>query len=529
MSMSKVAFTAPHYLASQAGVNILQQGGTAVEAMVAAAASISVVYPHMTGMGGDGFWLIQKPGEKPYAINAAGCAAEMADLDFYSDEKALPSRGGRAALTVAGAVAGWQHALSWAEEHLNVKPDLHALFADAIKFAEEGVEITESLANASKSKLKELLVVDGYEEVFLENFDPLQKGDLFKQPGQAKLLTQLAENGLQDFYQGEIAEKIAETLAVAGSPIRLSDLQAYQAKAMEVLGCNTSLGTLYNVGAPTQGLASLVTLGLYDRLYQADWSEEQKIHHLIECTKQAFLIRDKVITDPKKLDEHLADFLTAEHLQTLSQAISSNQAMTWPYIAKPGDTIWMGAIDKDGVMVSYIQSLYWEFGSGVTIPEYGLVWNNRGVGFSLDASHHNVLTPGMQPFHTLNPAMCVFKDGRRMVYGSMGGEGQPQTQAAIFSRYAYEGMTPEKAIAEPRWLLGRTWGDSQNNLKIEKSLFDSIGGDLKQKGHDIERVADLSEMMGHAGMLVLSPDGQIEEASDPRSDGKAYSMEVRND
>lgn len=524
--MTQVAFTAPHYLASQSGLKILQQGGSAVEAMVAAAASISVVYPHMTGMGGDGFWLIQKPGEEPVAINASGCAAQAATLDFYHDENQIPSRGGRAALTLAGAVSGWDYALSWAEKNLGVKADLEQLFDDAIRFAEQGVEVTETLANTLTSKLSELSCVSGFDEVFLNDSMPLQKGEVFKQPGQAKLLKQLVEKGLDDFYRGEAAQVIADSLKAAGSPISLKDLQNYQAKAMEVLSTKTSLGRLYNIGAPTQGLASLIILGLYDRVYQHDWTEAQKIHHIIECTKQAFLIRDKVITDPSRLKEDLASFLEEDAMQALSEKISSDKAMAWPYVAQPGDTIWMGAIDKEGVMVSYIQSLYWEFGSGVTIPEYGLVWNNRGVGFSLNPADLNVLTPSIQPFHTLNPAMSVFNDGRRMVYGTMGGEGQPQTQSAIFSRYAYEGLSPEKAISEPRWLLGRTWGDSQNNLKLEKTLFDSIGSDLKQKDHDIESVDDLAEMMGHAGMLVLNADGIIEVASDPRSDGKAYCVEV---
>ena len=527
--MVQVAFTAPHELASKSGLNILQQGGTAIEAMVAAAASISVVYPHMTGMGGDGFWLIQKPGEEPYAINAAGCSAQAATLDFYREEKQIPCRGGRAALTVAGAVSGWHHALSWAEENLDAQVNLEQLFEEAIGFAEQGVEVTESLAQASDAKLAELLCVDGYKTTFLNDLKPLKKGEIFKQPGQARLLRKLAENGLLDFYHGEIAQTIATALEASGSPIRVQDFHDYKADVMEVLTCDVSFGTLYNLGAPTQGLASLVILGLYDRLYQPGWNEEQKIHHLVECTKQAFMLRDRLITDPQRISVNLSDYLTEDFLRSLTHKVTADKALHWPYVAQPGDTVWMGAIDQNGVMVSYIQSLYWEFGCGVTIPEYGLVWNNRGVGFSLDASHLNALSPKMKPFHTLNPAMCVFDDGRRMVYGTMGGEGQPQTQAAILSRYVYEGLSPKVAVAEPRWLLGRTWGDAQNNLKVEESLYARLVDDFKAKGHDLESVADHSEMMGHAGMLVLDVSGEIECASDPRSDGQAYSIEIRND
>lgn len=524
--MVQVAFTAPHDLASQTGLKILQQGGSAVEAMVAAAASVSVLYPHMTGMGGDGFWLIQKPGEAPYAIDASGCSAQAATLDFYKDENQLPSRGGRAALTVAGAVSGWHHALAWATENIGTQASLEQLFEEAVRFAEQGIEVTETLAQASDSKLSELLCVSGYEEVFLNNRQPLKKGQIFKQPGQASLLKKLAKNGLLDFYQGEVADSIAMALKTAGSPVCLQDLHDYRADTMEVLTCETSFGTLYNLGAPTQGLASLIIIGLYDLLYQTDWTEEQKIHHLIECTKQAFILRDQLITDPQRLPDSLSNYLNNDFLSELSQKVNAENALPWPYVAQPGDTVWMGAIDQHGVMVSYIQSLYWEFGSGVTVPEYGLVWNNRGVGFSLDASNLNALSPRLRPFHTLNPAMCQFNDGRRMVYGTMGGEGQPQTQAAILSRYVYEGLSPKKAVAEPRWLLGRTWGNSQNNLKLEKSLYERLGDVFQAKGHDVESVADYSEMMGHAGMLVLDVSGDIEAASDPRSDGQSYSVNI---
>jgi gamma-glutamyltranspeptidase/glutathione hydrolase len=169
--------------------------------------------------------------------------------------------------------------------------------------------------------------------------------------------------------------------------------------------------------------------------------------------------------------------------------------------------------------VSFIQSIYWEFGSGVVSPATGVLWQNRGMSFSLDPAHANRLAPGRLPFHTLNPAMALFEDGRTMTYGTMGGEGQPQTQAAIFARYAWGGLGLQQAVTEPRWLLGRTWGADSTNLKLEARFAPEVVEALRGAGHDVELVAAFSDTMGHAGAIVHHPDGLIEGATDPRSDG----------
>jgi oxamate amidohydrolase len=176
-------------------------------------------------------------------------------------------------------------------------------------------------------------------------------------------------------------------------------------------------------------------------------------------------------------------------------------------------------VDNAGTMVSFIQSIYWEFGSGVVVPGTGLVWNNRGVGFSLEHNHRNMLAPGYKPFHTLNPAFALLNDGRRISYGTMGGEGQPQTQAALLTRYLYDGLSLDDAISRGRWLLGRTWGDNNHDLKMEQDLVDLLGNNLRARDHTIKAVPARSEMMGHAGAVVSLGDGNAIAASDPRSDG----------
>lgn len=269
-------------------------------------------------------------------------------------------------------------------------------------------------------------------------------------------------------------------------------------------------------------MASLLILAIYDRLASQANSELDHIHLLVEATKQAFIIRDKVVTDERYLSKPLQEYLDESVVAECAQRISLTQAQPWPYQAKPGDTIWMGATDQYGTMVSFIQSVYWEFGSGVVLPSTGIMWNVRGKSFSLDSEHHNALVPGKKPFHTLNPAYAELKDGRRIVYGTMGGEGQPQTQACLFSRHIYQNMSLQQAVSMPRWLLGRTWGDATNNLRLEEDLYSEYGQTLTQMGHQVTQVENLSELMGHAGAITLDQQGQADATSDPRSDGDIF-------
>ncbi len=514
------SFTSPHYAATNAGTQILEQGGTAIEAMVAAAASIAVNYPHMNGLGGDGFWLISEPGKAPIAINAAGTAAQKADLDYYNGLNAIPSRGPKAALTMAGAVAGWQKALEISAKWQPNKP-LSELLDTAINQAQWGIEVTQSLHDASVKTFEELSAQAPFQQ-FLIKGKILKKGKIVKLPLIADTLKTLVKNGLDDFYNGEIAQQLAKDLGDVGSPIQLSDFNHYKAKMVEPLSLSTSKGKLYNLPAPTQGMASLIILGLYDLLHKQVKDDVSHAHVLVECTKQAFIRRNQYLTDASRLPVDLNGFLEPETLQKMADEISLDTAAPWPHEAKQGDTVWMGACDSQGRMVSYIQSLYWEFGSGIVSPSTGIVWNNRGTSFTLAENSLQQLAPGLQPFHTLNPAFAELHDGRRISYGTMGGEGQPQTQAALFSRYVYQDMSLQDSIAKGRWLLGRTWGETSHNLKIESDIAQYIANDLSGMGHDIAQVPPKSEMMGHAGAIVAFTDGHTDAATDPRSDGKAF-------
>jgi gamma-glutamyltranspeptidase/glutathione hydrolase len=213
--------------------------------------------------------------------------------------------------------------------------------------------------------------------------------------------------------------------------------------------------------------------------------------------------------------------LTPPVLHQRSAAIDMQRASTWPESGDPGDTTWFGAIDGAGRAVSAIQSLFHEFGSGVVLEDTGVCWHNRGASFSLEAGHTRCLAPGRKPFHTLCPSLACLDDGRLLVFGAMGGEGQPQTQAAIFTRYLARGMSLQRAISAPRWLLGRSWGAGSDTLKLEARFPPQLVEALAARGHRVERVDAYHPMMGHAGAICRQPGGLLEGAADPRGDGCA--------
>jgi gamma-glutamyltranspeptidase/glutathione hydrolase len=262
-------------------------------------------------------------------------------------------------------------------------------------------------------------------------------------------------------------------------------------------------------------------LALFEQLGIREAESFDYVHGLIESTKQAFLVRDRIVGDPGLMTERAEDYLRPDKLNALAANVDRKRASPWSYPSSPGDTVWVGAIDGSGLTVSFIQSIYFEFGSGCVLENTGLVWQNRGSSFALEGKGPRVIGPGRKPFHTLNPAMAIFEDGRQMVYGAMGGEGQPQTQSAIFSRYAMYGQGLQAAVTAPRWLLGRTWGAESVTLKLESRFAADVVEELREAGHDVEVVEDYTSTMGHAGAVVRHPDGMFEGATDPRSDGAA--------
>ena len=513
---------APHHLAAQSALAVMREGGNAIEAMVAAAAAIAVAYPHMNGIGGDSFWLIVPPDGAPIAIDACGPAAQNASIEAYRSRglQAIPVRGPLAANTVAGTIGGWHAALEVAAEMGGQLP-LARLLADAIAYAKDGVAVTLSQQNATRTKLPELAPQAGFCDTFLIDGALPLAGQRFKQPRMARTLGMLARDGLDSYYRGPLAQEIAADLSLAGSLVTGFDLAAYHAERKTPLQLNHSSGTLYNMPPPTQGAVALAILGVLDRvgLSEFDVDSADHVHLVVEATKRAFQLRDEFITDPAHMSIDAQTLLAPERLDALAQTVRLDQAAPWGAGRGPGDTVWMGTIDESGLAVSFIQSIYHEFGSGVVLAGTGINWQNRGASFSLDADKLLALKPGKKPFHTLNPAAARLNDGRTMVYGTMGGDGQPQTQAAVFTRHVVFGQPLQTAVTKPRWLLGRTWGQSSDSLKLEARFPQAVIDALLARGHDVEVLLPFDESMGHAGALVRHPDGTLEGASDPRSDG----------
>ena len=282
---------APHSLAAESAIGVLRDGGNAIEAMVAAAAAIAVVYPHMNSIGGDAFWLIHVPGESPRAIDASGAAGAGASVDFYRDRglAAIPFRGGIAANTVAGTLSGWSLALEYSREALAGKLPLPRLLADAIHYARHGIPITRSQHATTAAKLDGLRDQPGFAETFTANGEVPRIGSVFCQPRMAATLQQLAAAGLDDFYRGDLARSIVRDLAACGSPLTAEDLRGHRAQWRKPLALAHSHGTLYNLPPPTQGLVSLLILGILDALDVGATDPEgaDYVHLCVEAVKQA--------------------------------------------------------------------------------------------------------------------------------------------------------------------------------------------------------------------------------------------------
>ena len=515
---------APHALAAQSALGVLREGGNAIEAMIAAAATIAVVYPHMNSIGGDSFWLVSVPGVSPGAIDACGAAAGAATIEWYRERgiaERIPFRGGVAANTVAGTVSGWGAAYKLSRRALRGRMPLARLLEDAIHYAEHGFPVTAGQSRTTAVKQAELAALPGFGGAFLAAGAAPPAGSLFLQKRIGVTLRRIARMGTEDFYQGEIARSIARDLDRIGSPVIAEDLAAHRARLVNPLALVHSAGTVYNLPPPTQGLVSLLILGMLDALqiHKVRSNTAQYVHLCVEATKQAFLVRDRYITDPAYMKVDAAALLEPDRIRELAARIDPDQAAEWGGGRGPADTVWMGVVDGKGRAVSFIQSIYHEFGAGVVLEGSGVLWQNRGVSFSLDPAALNVLMPGRKPFHTLNPPLARLSDGRLVVYGTMGGDGQPQTQCAVFTRTIAHGMDPQSAINAPRWLLGRTWGHTSDTLKLESRFDTGVVRGLAERGHEMEILQPFDETMGHAGCIIRSPDGVLEGGADPRSDG----------
>lgn len=521
--------TAPHALAAQAGRDVLRRGGNALEAAVAMASAIAVVYPHMNSLGGDSFWLIADAEGSLHGLDAAGPAGREYGPGLYDGEAALPERGGLAAITVAGAVGAWQEAYDFSRSQWGGSLAWADLLADARRWAEDGCPVSGSHASTLAGLPEAVRRLPGFAQTYLPDGRAPEEGELFRQPALGRTLAELQAEGAETFYRGALAERLIAGLRAGGSLLRSEDMAAYRPRWVEPLRLPYARGELINMPPPSQGFASMMIAGVLQRigLDGMDPLGADYVHAAVEATKGVFALRDRYLGDPDFSPVPLDRLLEPGMLERLAAAVDPSRAGAVGRPPAPGDTVWFGVVDAQGRAVSVIQSIYHEFGCGVVAGDTGVVWNNRGCAFSLDAHHPNVLAPGKRPFHTLNPAMYREDGLIRLVYGTMGGDGQPQTQAAILTRVLDFGLTPAEAVAAPRWLYGRTWGESSAGLRLEKRFAPEVFDELVRRGHEVSWVPEFTGIMGHAGMIRVSREARglrLEAAADPRSDGAALGV-----
>ena len=518
------AVTAPHALATQAGAEILDRGGNAIEAALAVSATLTVVYPHMNSLGGDAFWLIADGDGGLRGLDGAGPAGTAVTAEAYQSRgyARIPERGPLAANTVPGLLSTWEAAYIYSCTAWQGRQPWAGLLARALRFAADGFPASPSQRAMLAQSLPALQGSQRFLDHFLPGGEMPAVGSPFRQPALARTLEEIQAHGAESFYRGALAGRIARGLRAEGSLLTQDDLAAYRCRWVEPIGVPYSTGRLVNLPPPTQGVASLMVLAVMERhgLAGMDHLGADYIHLAVEATKRVFRLRDRDVADPDFHPVPVTEWLSPAFLDRLAAGIDMRRAQPWPAGIGPGGTVWFGVMDARGRAVSVIQSLYFEFGSGVIAGDTGILWQNRGCGFSLSQDHVNALRPGKRPFHTLNPAMYLEQGGPALVYGTMGGEGQPQTQAALVTRAHDFSLPLAEVLDSPRWLLGRTWGEASVSLKLERRFDEGVYAELARRGHQVEWVAPYSSLMGHAGMIRRSGAG-IEAMADPRSDGAA--------
>jgi len=523
------AVASSHYLASHAGLEALKNGGHAVDAAIAMNATLAVVYNHMAGLGGDVFaqvWDV-KTGEVA-ALNGSGRSGEKANIGLYKNEgmEQIPQRGPLAANTVPGAVAGWRELH---ERYGNIAWE--DLFSHAMHYAAEGFPVTGKFSDYIIQYASTLRQFSETAKVFFPEGLAPERGQVFRQPDLAESFRLVAEEGPDTFYKGALANKMLTALKAAGGILTENDFEEHTSDWVDPARSDYRDVSVTELPPNTQGLAALMILNLiegYDLNEIGDGTADY-YHLMTEATKIVFSDRDRWVTDPEFVDIPLGQLVSKEYAEERRNMIDMVHAAQEQEIeparlkaAAGGDTTYMCAVDEEGNVCSLIQSVYHEFGSAFIPEGTGIFMQNRGSFFKLDPTHVNKLEPRKRTFHTIIPAMA-FRDGLPlMAFGTMGGEGQPQTHAAMLTRVVDFGYNVQQAIEAPRWLYGRTWGEESRTLKLEARIPDSVASDLKRRGHDVERVDGWSQKMGHAqGILLHEDSATMEAGADPRGDGVA--------
>ena len=520
--------TCPHALASAAGVDVLRAGGSAVDAAIATSAVLAVVYPHMTGIGGDAFWLIHDAATRTVRyLNGGGRAAARASIEAFRDRghAEIPFRGVLpATVTVPGAVASWDAAHA-AHGRLSLSRCLEA----AIDYARSGFPVTARLSGWIAQTAPELARQSAAAQIFLPDGPAPAAGTVLRNPALARSLEAIAASGARGFYEGDTARALARFAADNGGFFDATDLAAQRATWEAPLSGRYRDLVLYETPAPTQGFTVLQMLQMIEpfELHKSEFLGPDHVHLLVQAKQLAYHDRDRFLADPAFADVPIARLLSSAYVDERRRMIDRERALPWDLVPShgslSGDTVYIAVVDADGNAVSLIQSLYGVFGSAVVADDTGIVLQNRGAYFSLDPRHPNRLEPGKVPLHTLIASLGFREDKLWSVVGCMGADGQPQIHLQTYTAMLDFGCDIQQALESPRWLSGRfALGEARDTLHIEGRFPDTTIRELIRRGHQVDRWGAWNELAGHAHGIVIDPQSGVRHGgSDPRSDGAA--------
>jgi gamma-glutamyltranspeptidase/glutathione hydrolase len=509
-------------LASQTGLEILKRGGNAVDAAIAMAAVLNVTEPNMTGIGGDAFMMVYsaKTG-KHEALNASGRAPRKLTLDYFKSKNiTLMPTTGMETITVPGAFDGWVTLL---EKHGTMK--LAELLAPAIEYADNGFPLMEKTVADWLPEVEKLRRTPASASTYLVNGEAPRAGDIFVQKNLARTLRTLAKGGRDAYYRGEIARAIVDYGQKNGGFLSMEDFAEHKSTWVEPISTTYKGYTLNEFPPNNQGLTALLLLNILEGidLKSMNDSPERYYHTLIEATKIAFSDRNRYIADPAFAKVPVKELLSKDYAAKRRALLDPNKAIDPPAygeIRMGSDTTYFTVVDKDRNAVSFINSIFNSFGSGIVAGDTGIMLHNRGTGFSLDPNHPNKFEPGKRPFHTLIPAM-VFKDGKLLMsYGVMGGDIQAQGHVQVLINLIERGLNLQQAIDAPRvrYISGR-------GVMMEESLTAPVIEALLKRGH--ERVLPPAGVMhrtfmGGGQAIMIDPvTGALLGGSDSRKDGLA--------
>lgn len=499
-------------LAVQAGLDAMRDGGTAVDAALAAAIALTVVEPTSNGIGGDLFAIVWD-GATLHGLNASGPSPKRLDVARFEALDAMPVRGWDA-VTVPGQVAGWVELA----RRFGRLP-LERLCAPAAAYARAGFPVGPMTAEAWARAARSFAGVDDFEAAFLRGGRPPEAGDIFRFPEQADSLEAIAATGGDAFYRGDLARRIARHAERAGAPLREDDLDAYRPEWVRPLRQPYHELELVELPPNGQGLIASVALGILQHLDLATHAPDSAdaAHLQIEALKLALADGHRRIADPEAMDLEPARLLDPAYLAERARLVDPSRASDAAWGEPPrGGTVLVTSADAEGRMVSLIQSNYQGFGSGVVVPGTGIALQNRGAGFSLEPGHPNRVAPGKRPFHTIVPGFLMHDGAPLAAFGVMGGHVQAQGHVQLVVRMRDHGQNPQAAIDAPRWHL-----DERNEVVVERALPTDVVEELRRRGHTV-RVDDPERPAFFGGaQLVMRVGDAFLGASDGRREGQA--------